>query len=107
MCSHAAAKIARLELANINAVHTFAKGHAIPCDSPGHWEDAHRAVDAMTYPAGTISGHKFDIGVLKLALAKGLNLQAHTPATNGYTAALWQEFQEVIVVPLRGHITAH
>lgn len=182
----AATKIARLELANINAMHAFAKEHAIPCDSnpcetvdiiydKSHWEEAHRAVDAMrdalgpddpaaeyafhdlatvkerfhctgsasceavgavSYAAGSISGYRLVIGVLKLALAQGLNLQTHTPATkvtksvetpgkwevltprgrivankvvlatNGYTAHLWQDFQGSIV-PLRGQITAH
>lgn len=93
-------------------------------------------VGAVTYAAGSISGYKLVIGVLKLALAKGLNLQTHTSATkvtkseeapgkwvvhtprgcivadkvvlatNGYTACLWQEFQGAIV-PLRGQITAH
>lgn len=179
-----ATKIARLELANINAMHAFAKEHSIPCDSnpcetldviydEPHWDEAHRAVDAMrkalgrddpaaeygfhdvnavkgrfhcagsepapvgavSYAAGSISAYKLTIGVLKLALAKGLNLQTHTPATkvtksvdmpgmwevhtprgcivtekvvlatNGYTAHLWPEFQGAIV-PLRGQITA-
>lgn len=184
--TEAATKIARLELANINTMHAFAREHAIPCDSHPcetvdviyddyQWEEAHRAVEAMrcalgpddpaaeyafhglaavkqrfhcagavprepvgavTYAAGSISGYKLVIGVLKLALAKGLNLQTHTPATevtksvdapgkwevhtprgcivvdkvvlatNGYTAYLWQEFQGAIV-PLRGQITAH
>lgn len=185
MGTEAAVKIARLELANINAMHGFAKEHAIPCDSnpcetvdviydEAHWEEAHRAVDAMrgalgpddpaaeyafhdvgavkerfhcagstpepvgavSYAAGSISGYKLVIGVLKLALAKGLNLQTNTPATkvtklvdvpgkwevqtprgcvvadkvvlatNGYTAHLWDDFQGSIV-PLRGQITAH
>lgn len=178
-----AAKIARLELANINAVHAFAREHLISCDSnpcetvdviydEPRWEEALRAVDAMrdaleypaaeytfhdlaavknrfhcagsepepvgavSYAAGSISAYKFAIGVLKLTLAKGLNLQTHTPATkvtksvdtpgkwevqtprgcivadkivlatNGYTAHLWPEFQGAIV-PLRGQITAH
>lgn len=185
MGTEAAVKIARLELANINAMHAFAKEHAIPCDSnpcetvdviydEAHWEEAHRAVDAMrgalgpddpaaeyafhdvgavkerfhcagstpepvgavSYAAGSISGYKLVIGVLKLALAKGLNLQTNTPATkvtklvdvpgkwklqtprgcvvadkvvlatNGYTAHLWDDFQGSIV-PLCGQITAH
>ncbi|KAK2597895.1 hypothetical protein N8I77_012648 [Diaporthe amygdali] len=181
----AAAKIARLELANINAMHSFAAEHSIPCDSnpcqtvdiiydEPHWREAHQAVEAMrlalgpddpaaeyafhdkeeakarfycagtdpepvgaiSYAAGSISGYKFGIGVLKLALQKGLNLQTNTPAvglkqcsdgsgrwevstprgqiiaekvllaTNGYSAYLWKAFQGAIV-PLRGQITAH
>lgn len=91
------------------------------------------AVGAITYEAGSISSYKFAIGVLKLALAKGLNLQTRTPvtrlskdnngwnvitprstigaskvimATNGYTAAISPKLQGTIV-PLRGQITAH
>lgn len=181
----AAVKIARLELANINAMHAFAKEHAIPCDSnrcetvdiiydKSQWENAHQAVEAMrhalgpndpaaeytfhplsavreqfycagsdpepvgavSYAAGSISAYKLGVGVLKLALERGLNLQTNTPAqsvtrdsdvpgkwvvqtprgrivadrvvlaTNGYTAHLWEPFQGAIV-PLRGQITAH
>ncbi|KAK7747475.1 hypothetical protein SLS53_001730 [Cytospora paraplurivora] len=183
--TEAAAKIARLELANINAMHAFAKDNSIPCDSnpcttvdiiydEAHWREAHTAVEAMrdalgphdpaavysfhdreevkakfycagadpepvgsiSYAAGSISGYKLGIGVLKMALQKGLNLQTNTPATsltkitdgygswevltprgrivadklvlatNGYTAQLWKAFQGVIV-PLRGQVTAH
>lgn len=181
----AAARIARLELANINAVHSFAREHAIPCDSnpcqtvdiiydEPHWREAHEAVEAMrralgpddpaaeyafhdreevknrfhcagtdpepvgavSYAAGSISGYKFGVGVLRLALKKGLNLQTNTPvvslsqcsdgsgrwevgtprgqiiadkvvlATNGYSAHLWKAFQGAIV-PLRGQVTVH
>lgn len=138
----AAAQIARLELANINAVHAFARAHAVDCDShpcttvdviydDAHWREAHEAVDAMrgalgaddpaaqytfhdpdkdeeeelatrfhcggggvaagtddaapvggvSYAAGSISGYKLGVGVLRLALQKGLNLQTNTPAT--------------------------
>lgn len=35
----------------------------------------------VEYEAGSISAYKFTVGVLKLCLAKGLNLQTHTPAT--------------------------
>jgi glycine/D-amino acid oxidase-like deaminating enzyme len=87
----------------------------------------------VLYPAGSLSGYKFGVGVLKMCLAKGLNLQTNTPATgvskngdgtwnvqtprgtiitrrvvvatNGYTANLLPIFQGVIV-PLRGQITA-
>lgn len=178
----AAVKIARLELANINAMHDFAKEHSIPCDSnpcttvdiiydESHWREAHEAVNAMrkalgpddpaavysfhdkeevktkfhcagtelvggvSYAAGSISGYKLGVGVLRLALRRGLSLQTNTPATslaringagkwevhtprgrimadkvvlatNGYTAHLWKPFQGVIV-PLRGQVTAH
>ncbi|KAI3394086.1 hypothetical protein diail_3210 [Diaporthe ilicicola] len=180
----AAAKIARLELANINAVHAFAREHSIPCDSnpcetvdiiydEPHWREAHEAVEAMrralgpddpaarytfhdrdearqrflcagadpepvgavSYAAGSISGYGLGVGVLKLAVHKGLNLQTNTPAlgldqcadgsgawevstprgrivagrvvlaTNGYSAHLWKAFQGA-VVPLRGQVTA-
>ncbi len=89
----------------------------------------------MVYFAGSLSAYKFGIGVLKLCLDRGLNLQTNTPAleiarndqeaawtvrtargsvvakkvvvaTNGYTAHLVPQFQGVIV-PLRGQITAH
>ncbi|KAI1503433.1 FAD dependent oxidoreductase [Biscogniauxia marginata] len=177
-----AVKIARLELANIRAVHAFAREHGIHCDSnpcetidvvydPAQWETAQRAVGAMrdampgddasvyrfhgaeevrdkffcgkggdenvcggvSYEAGSLSSYKFGVGVLKLCLQKGLNLQTSTPArglekleggvwsvdtsrgkiaakrvvvaTNGYTARLLERFQGVII-PLRGHVTA-
>ncbi|EEP78772.1 conserved hypothetical protein [Uncinocarpus reesii 1704] len=92
------------------------------------------AVGAITYEAGSLSAYKFVVGLLKLCLSKGLNLQTNTPmtrfsrhgkdywaletergtvyahkivlATNGYTAAICPELQEVIV-PLRGQVTAH
>lgn len=178
----AAAKIARMELANIRAVHAFARKHGIPCDSTpietvdvvydeAQWAHDQRAVAAMqaampgddaavyalhgpdevrdkffcgrggdegvcgavSYEAGSLSAYKFGVGVLKLCLTKGLNLQTNTPAlgleklegggwkvktergsiqaqrivlaTNGYTARLWKKFQGVIV-PLRGHVIA-
>lgn len=92
------------------------------------------ALGSVSYPAGSISAYKFVIGVLKLALEKGLNLQTNTAvtsisrndeqatwtvetlrghiftpqvvlATNGYTARVWPRSQGVIV-PLRGHVTA-
>ena len=90
------------------------------------------AVGALTYKAGSLSSYKFTLGVLKLALLKGLNLQTNTPvttiqqrisgwrattqrgtittlkvilATNGYTARLCRAMQGSIV-PLRGQITA-
>lgn len=92
------------------------------------------ATGAVTYEAGSVSAYKFVIGLLKICLGKGLNLQANTPATglsrqsqggwivttprgqirvskvimatNGYSAALYPKLQGVIV-PLRGQITAH
>ncbi|MCJ1372332.1 hypothetical protein MMC20_003556 [Loxospora ochrophaea] len=92
------------------------------------------ALGAVTYEAGSLSPYKFVIGLLRLALAKGLNMQTNTPvlairrasgatpwlvetnrgiveatkvvlATNGYTAGLYRKLQGV-VVPLRGHMTA-
>lgn len=38
------------------------------------------ALGALTYRAGSLSAYKLVIGVLKLALEKGLNLQTETPA---------------------------
>ncbi|KAI0144391.1 FAD dependent oxidoreductase [Xylariaceae sp. FL1272] len=177
-----AAKIARFELANIRAVHAFAKDHGIECESnpcttvdiiygSKLWETDQKSVKALqhaipghdasiynlhqpeevrarfycgdggdegvsggiSYEAGSIHAYKFTIGVLKLCLAKGLNLQTGTPATrveqlpdgrwkvetprgaitakrlvmatNGYTAHLLKRFQGVII-PLRGHVAA-
>ena len=89
---------------------------------------------AFRYAAGSISAYKFAVGVVKLCLARGLNLQTCTPvtsiqklepgiwtattprgaittknlvlATNGYTAHLLPQMQTKIV-PLRGQVTAH
>ena len=96
---------------------------------------AEESLGACTYAAGSLSAYKFTIGVLRLALEKGMNLQTGTPATtitrsdkdnfdwmvetargtvyaknvvlatNGYTAHLLPAVQGVIV-PLRGHMTA-
>lgn len=97
------------------------------------------ALGAISYQAGSLSAYKLVVGILKLGLANGLNLQTNTPATsisrtadpaspgqkwmvqtsrgdikagkvmlatNGYTAHLYPPLQGVIV-PLRGHVTAH
>lgn len=123
-----AAKIARLELANIRAVHAFAREHHIPCDShpcgtvdvvydAAQWELDLLAVKAMkdampgddasvyaihtpdevrdryycgkggeedvcggiSYEAGSISAYRFVVGLLKMCLERGLNLQTNTP----------------------------
>ncbi|KIV85327.1 hypothetical protein PV11_01030 [Exophiala sideris] len=94
---------------------------------------SHNSVGSLEYESGSLSAYKFTIGILKLALKKGLNLQCNTPATsiskdpdgswtthtprgsltsrklilamNGYTAHLYPRLQGVIV-PLRGVITA-
>lgn len=90
---------------------------------------------AVSYRAGSLSAYKLVIGILKLAVEKGLNLQTETPAlrlkkhkedkvrwivetprgntqadkvllaTNGYTAYLYPPLQGIIV-PWRGHMTA-
>ncbi|KAG7286512.1 hypothetical protein NEMBOFW57_008823 [Staphylotrichum longicolle] len=63
-----AAQIARLELANIHAVHAFATAHAIPCDlqpcdtvdvifDPAEWADAQAAVAAMREAFPPRAGH--------------------------------------------------
>lgn len=89
---------------------------------------------AISYEAGSVSAYKFVIGILKLCLKLGLNLQTSTPvtslekgsdgswlvktdrgttvakqvvlATNGYTAFIFEKMRGAIV-PLRGQITAH
>jgi len=40
------------------------------------------SLGSVKYEAGSLSAYKFTIGVLKLALNKGLNLQTSTPATS-------------------------
>ena len=87
---------------------------------------------SLSYEAGSLSAYALTIGILKLALSKGLNLQANTPATsisqsttgwsistprgsikspvlvlatNGYTAHLLPKLQGIIV-PFRGIVTA-
>lgn len=90
---------------------------------------------AVSYEAGSLWPYKLVVGLLRLAIEKGLNLQTETPAltvvkpaygeqgwvvqtprgevkalkvilaTNGYTAHLCPELQGIIV-PLRGHMTA-
>ena len=91
------------------------------------------ALGGVSYEAGSINAYRFVIGILGLAIEKGLNLQTGTPATavgksvdgwlvetsrgtvrteklvlatNGYTAHLYPPLQGKIV-PLRGHVTAH
>ena len=96
---------------------------------------AQGSLGAISYEAGSLSAYKLVIGVLAIALEKGLNLQTETPAvkirkygndqkgwivetprgdveakrvvlaTNGYTAHLYPPLQGIIV-PLRGHMTA-
>lgn len=93
------------------------------------------ALGSVSYAAGSISAYKFVIGILELALKKGLNLQTETLvtniqgtntkgngwivetsrgpiradrvilATNGYTAYLYPPVKGVIV-PLRGTVAA-
>ncbi|KAB8556628.1 hypothetical protein FH972_025664 [Carpinus fangiana] len=63
------------------------------------------AIGGITYCAGSISAYKLTIGILKLALEKGLNLQTNTPAISlcsvGRTIDnIWQ-----IATP-RGHVTS-
>lgn len=98
---------------------------------------AEGSLGCIKYEAGSLSAYRLTIGVLKLALDLGLNLQTNTPATaisktessgsktvwtvttprgetttstlilatNGYTAHLLPELQDVIV-PFRGVVTA-
>ena len=92
------------------------------------------AFGSLTYHAGSLNAYRFVIGLLKLAIQKGLNLQTGTPvlrieqncaddhtwviytprgkvlsqkivlATNGYTARVLPQLQGVLV-PLRGTMT--
>ena len=92
-----------------------------------------KCVGAVSYEAGSLSAYRLVIGMLKLCLGMGMELYTNTPAekieqlggywrvqtkrgdimarrlvlaTNAYTGFLYPTFQKVIV-PLRGHITAH
>ena len=40
------------------------------------------AIGCISYPAGSLSAYKFGIGVLRLGLKRGLNLQTNTPVSN-------------------------
>ena len=96
---------------------------------------AEGALGAVSYEAGSLNAYRFVVGMLELAIQKGMNLQTETPAlkirkrgagqsgwivetprgdikagkvflaTNGHTAHLYPPLQGVIV-PLRGHMTA-
>lgn len=98
---------------------------------------AEGSLGSIKYEAGSLSAYRLTIGVLKLALGLGLNLQTTTPATdiskgtnsgskpiwtvttprgqittstlvlatNGYTANLLPQLEDVIV-PFRGIVTA-
>ena len=93
------------------------------------------ALAAFQYPAGSLSAYAFTLGVLQLAVGRGLDLQTETPAesinraggedskwtvrtprgsittpnlilaTNGYTAHLLPSMQGLIV-PLHGQVVA-
>ena len=93
------------------------------------------AMGSVSYEAGSINAYKFVVGILELALTRGLNLQTETPAlkisrssggtsrwtvetprgsigaervimaTNGYTAFLYPPVKGIIV-PLRGTVAA-
>lgn len=123
-----AIKVARLEQANIDATHEFAKTHGISCESrPCNTVDIMYDQDgyhigvaavkqmqedigvddpaanykiydaaaakkeflvdgddvkgAFEYPAGSISAYRLAIGIIKLCLDKGLNVQANTPVS--------------------------
>ena len=97
---------------------------------------AEASLGSIKYEAGKLSAYKLTIGILKLAIDLGINLQTNTPAlttnkstsagstawtvatprgsittitlilaTNGYTAHLLPQLQDVIV-PFRGIVTA-
>ncbi|KAB5583006.1 FAD dependent oxidoreductase [Coniochaeta sp. 2T2.1] len=100
---------------------------------PGGEGEGERVEGGVGYFAGSLSSYRFTCGLLRMGIARGLNLQTHTPvtgltklddgrwevttprgkvsarkvvvATNGYTGAILPQFQGVIV-PLRGQITA-
>ncbi|PGH04884.1 hypothetical protein AJ80_08433 [Polytolypa hystricis UAMH7299] len=95
------------------------------------------AIGAITYEAGSVSAYKFVIGILRLCLERGLNLQTGTPVTalqqgNDSEGGSWMvttprvsiRASKVVlatnaytaaiypklhgmIVPLRGQITAH
>ncbi len=94
-----------------------------------------RVQGGVGYAAGSLSGYGFGVGVLRMGVERGVNLQTGTAvtglvrveeegkgwevktergtvvakrvvlATNGYTAGVWKRFQGV-VVPLRGQVVA-
>lgn len=92
------------------------------------------ALGAISYPAGSLHAYRFTIGILKLCLAKGMNLQTDFEvvtmdkesngdwrvgsfgktitakkvilATNAYSGWLHRPLRDAIV-PLRGQISAH
>ncbi|KAL8693387.1 MAG: hypothetical protein Q9218_001779 [Villophora microphyllina] len=96
---------------------------------------AEGALGSVSYEAGSINAYRFVMGLLEIALDKGLNLQTETPAlkinrsgsgphvwevetargciraeniimaTNGYTAYLYPPVRGIIV-PLRGTVAA-
>ena len=103
------------------------------CPSGSGGEEEGEVQGGVGYFAGSLSAYKFVCGLLRMGLARGLNLQTGTPATelrrledgrweistprgkvvagrvvvatNGYTGAILGRFQGVIV-PLRGQVTA-
>ena len=129
------AKKAIFEMKRVLGEHDeSARYHIWNADEAGRKFIVEGAFGAVSYEAGSLWPYKFVIGVLELAISKGLNLQTETPvlnintvdssrvwslqtsrgevtarkvllATNGYTAHLCPQLQG-IVVPLRGHMTA-
>jgi len=63
------------------------------------------AVGGLRYDAGSISGYKFVIGILKLGLEKGLNLQTNTPVTSIEPLSSPSSHRWSVVTP-RGSISA-
>ncbi|KAI7187117.1 FAD dependent oxidoreductase superfamily [Hortaea werneckii] len=105
------AKIERLRQADISTVDD------VFCSTPEKAEAASGikgAKGTFTYTAGTVWPYKLILHLLDKAIARGVNLQTHTPtdrgsveakkvvfATNAYSSALLPEFANHIV-PVRG-----
>ena len=65
------------------------------------------AIGAITYEAGSLSAYKLVVGILKLALQKGLNLQCNTPVTAfKKTASAGSEKVKWLVQTARGTVLA-
>lgn len=65
------------------------------------------ALGAFRYEAGSISAYRFAVGLLKVCLGKGLNLQTNTPALSiSEAAGSTQEQQRWMVDTPRGKVEA-
>lgn len=67
---------------------------------------AQGALGSLSYEAGSLSAYRFTIGVLKLALDKGLNLQTNTAVTSIHKINGDGESTRWLVRTTRGNITS-